>query len=204
MSCWLTCMYVLFDSLCLQVTDCDALPSAEDCVNATAIDTSAFFGESGNTDLTDVQVFPKASECSLVGGSTKGVWYTLEGDGACYNATTLGSQFDTILSVYTGEADCQDLVCLTENDDGSSGSGYGYGGAFGVTSKVVWRTEVGKTYYILLGGLGSSSGAYRFSLEVGGNLLCCVFFCIVLLPALVVVAVTVTATVMCFGITSFY
>jgi hypothetical protein len=177
-------VHFLLDSLCLQFADCDALPSvpsppsAEDCINATAIDTSVFFGDSGNTDLTDVQAFPKAFECSLVGDSTKGVWYTLEGDGTCFYATTLGSGFDTILSVYTGEAFCQDLVCLTENDDGSGG-GYGYGGyegGFGLSSKVVWRTEMGQSYYILLGGLGISSGPYRFSLEVRGNLLCCVFY----------------------------
>jgi hypothetical protein len=161
------------------------VPSVEDCINAVVIDTSAFFGESGDTNEANVQGFPET--CPLVGESTRGVWYTLEGDGACYNATTLGSQFDTILSVYTGEADCQDLACLTENDDGvSSGYGYGYGGGFGVTSNVVWRTEVGQAYYILLGGLGSSSGAYRFSLEVRGKRLCCV------VPLLALVAVAVT------------
>jgi hypothetical protein len=128
------------------------------------IDTSAPFGDSGSTSFADVQAFPEVFTCSLVGESTQGVWYTLEGNGACYNATTLGSGFDTILSVYTGETDCQDLFCLTENDDGSN-SGYGYG--FGVTSNVFFRTEVGQTYYILLAGLYSfASGPYRFSLEV--------------------------------------
>jgi hypothetical protein len=130
------------------------------------IDTSAPFADSGSTSFADVQAFPEVFTCSLVAEYTQGVWYTLEGNGACYNATTLGSLFDTILSVYTGEKDCQDLFCLTENDDGDN-SGYG----FGVNSNVFFRTEVGQTYYILLAGLGRfSSGPYRFSLEVR---ICC-------------------------------
>jgi hypothetical protein len=138
------------------------------------------FTDSGNTSITNVQAFPEVFTCSLVGAATQGVWYTLEGDGACFNATTLGSRFDTILSVYIGEAGCQDLFCLIENDDGSNSgdNGYGYGG-FGVTSNVVWKTEVGQTYYILLGGLASTSGPYRFSLEVSTSqaVLLCVVFC---------------------------
>jgi hypothetical protein len=35
-----------------------------------------------------------------------------------------------ILSVYNGEAGCQDLLCLIENHDESS-NGYGYGGVMG-------------------------------------------------------------------------
>jgi hypothetical protein len=123
--------------------------------------------------------------CSLVGESTQGVWYTLEGDGACYNANTIGSRFDTILSVYLGEAGCQDLFCLIENDDGiNNGYGYGYGGdVVGVTSDVVWKTEVGQTYYILLGGFSINSGPYRFSLEVRRKQFYCVlYFCCCSLP----------------------
>jgi hypothetical protein len=161
------------------------------------IDTSPY-ADSGSTSFSDVQAFPGAFTCSLVGDSTQGVWYTLEGDGACYNATTFGSQFDTILSVYNGEAGCQDLLCLIENHDESSiGYGYGYGGVIGGTSNVVWRTEVGQTYYILLGGFGSNSGPYSFSLAVRREQFYFVLYFFVLLLALAAVAVTALLIPVC-------
>jgi hypothetical protein len=145
------------------------LAGKDDCLVAENI-ASVPFTSSGDTQETLGQGFAEAQTCDLVRDFTQGVWFTLVGNGACYNATTLGSRFDTILSVYTGEADCQDLFCLTQNDDGSN-SGYGYG--IGLTSKVVFRTEVEQSYYILLAGIGSSSGSYRFSLEVRRTFLCC-------------------------------
>jgi hypothetical protein len=167
------------------------LAGKDDCLVATGIE-SVPFTSSGDTQDMLGQGFDEAQTCNLVEDFTRGVWFQLEGDGLCYNATTLGSTFDTILSVYTGEADCQDLLCLTENDDGrysgygygygygygggfnGTSNGYGYGGGFNATSKVVWRTEIGETYYILLGGLAGQAGNYEFSLNVSAKpLLCC-------------------------------
>jgi hypothetical protein len=167
------------------------LAGKDDCLVAKGIE-SVPFTSSGDTQDTLGQGFDEAQTCDLVEDFTRGVWFQLEGDGACYNATTLGSTFDTILSVYTGEADCQDLFCLTENDDGdnsgygygynNSGYGYGYGyvGGYNATSKVVWRTEIGETYYILLGGLAGQAGNFEFSLNVSAKplLYCAVLLCL--------------------------
>jgi hypothetical protein len=148
----------------------------DDCLVAEII-ANVPFTSSGDTRETLGQGFDEAQTCELVEDFTRGVWFQLPGDGLCYNATSLGSTFDTTIMLYTGEADCEDLFCLIENDDGSSNSGYGYRsleendgygyeGGFGVTSKVAWRTEIGETYYILLGGLAGQAGLYEFSLNV--------------------------------------
>jgi hypothetical protein len=139
----------------VQLQDCGGIPSSDDCVNATVLTGTPFIG-SGNTESADLQIFSEARSCSLVGPSTKGDWYVLEGDGLCYNATTLGSRFDTILAVYDGEKGCEGLICLDENDDGG----------FDLSSLVFFETEPGVSYYILVAGLGGQSGPYRFSLEV--------------------------------------
>jgi hypothetical protein len=158
------------------------LTGKNDCLVAETI-TSVPFTSSGDTRDTLGQGFDEAQTCSLVEEYTRGVWFQLSGDGLCYNATSLGSTFDTTIMVYTGEADCEDLFCLTENDDGSSsGYGYGYGGGFNTTgggfdatSKAEWRTKIGEMYYVLLGGLAGQAGLYEFSLNVSAKPLFCFF-----------------------------
>lgn len=153
----------------------------DDCLVAETI-ASVPFASSGDTQETLGQGFEEAQTCSLVEDFTRGVWFQLAGDGLCYNATSLGSMFDTTIAVYTGDADCEGLLCLLQNDDGGSG-GYGFNvttddgyGGYGsdVTSKVAWRTEIGETYYILLGGLANAAGPYQFSLNVSAKPLCAV------------------------------
>jgi hypothetical protein len=174
-------------------------PSAgkEDCLVAESI-ASVPFASSGDTQETLGQGFDEAQTCFLVNDLTRGVWFQLSGDGLCYNASSLGSAYNAVIAVYAGDADCEGLVCLTqnfnntwyesENEDEDEDDDLrtevtteGYGGDdrrledeeendddFGLTltSEVLWRTEVGETYYILLGGLFGDAGSYEFSLDV--------------------------------------
>jgi hypothetical protein len=80
-------------------------------------------------------------------GFGSGVWYrfapTLNGK---IDVDTIGSDFDTILAVYSGS--CGALVQLSCDDDGG----------VGVTSKTSVPVSAGETYYILAGGYGGDIG----------------------------------------------
>jgi hypothetical protein len=146
----------LLDSPTLQTTDCSLLPSEEDCANATLISSLSYF-DTGTTANRLAGFNEEAQSCSFVNVNTRGVWYTLVGDGLCYNASTGGTRdLDTTLSVYTGEPVCQDLACLAENDD-SGGD---------LTSLVFWETEPGVSYFLLVAALGIQSGPYQLSVAV--------------------------------------
>jgi hypothetical protein len=143
-----------------------------DCLVAETI-ASVPFQSFGNTQETLGQGFEEAQTCNLVEDFTRGVWFQLAGNGLCYNATSLGSTYDTTIAVYTGQADCEDLLCLTQNG-AYEGDGFGN---FIMTSKVAFRTEVGETYYILLGGLVGDAGSFEFSVDVSVKPLWCCLSC---------------------------
>jgi hypothetical protein len=95
---------------------------------------------------------PFPGECYNVESSTKSVWYVVEGDGSCLSASTLGSNFDTVLAVYKGEG-CQGLTCVAQSE-------YYY------SDEVSWKTENGETYYILVGGSYRNAGSFFLQIEV--------------------------------------
>jgi hypothetical protein len=90
-----------------------------------------------------------------VSPDTKAVWYSISNstDDDCFIAST-ESNFDTVLAVYEGEG-CDELTCVTENDD--------FGGL--VLSKAFWAGGAGRTYYVLVGGLGAGSGELTLTVE---------------------------------------
>jgi hypothetical protein len=139
----------------------------EDCIEGEMI-TSVPFMSFGDTTLALGQGFEEAQTCTLVNAFTRGVWFQLAGTGLCYNATSLVGTYQPTIAVYTGEADsCESLMCVIQNDDGRREGGYrGYGNGFGLTSNVLWRTEVGETYYILQGAFCGNAGPYEFSVDV--------------------------------------
>jgi hypothetical protein len=95
---------------------------------------------------------PFPSECYNVEPSTKSVWYIMRGDGSCLSASTLGSNFDTVLAIYKGDG-CEDLTCVTQSE-------YDY------NDEVSWKTEIGEIYYILVGGSYGNAGSYFLQIEV--------------------------------------
>ncbi|MCC6576059.1 MAG: T9SS type A sorting domain-containing protein, partial [Flavobacteriales bacterium] len=87
--------------------------------------------------------------------SAPGVWYTVTGSGGAMTAALCGSAYDTKIGVFTGT--CGSLVCQGGNDDDC-----------GLQSSVSWTSVQGTTYYILVTGYGSSSGAYTLEVVCAG------------------------------------
>lgn len=84
------------------------------------------------------------------------MWYKVIGDGGGLRASTCGpgTDFDTRLSIYTGD-NCQRLRCLISDDNGC-----------GFQSSVYWSSKNLETYYILVhGNLFSSFGDFTLSIE---------------------------------------
>ena len=95
-------------------------------------------------------------DCEVIIPSSQVIWYEWVGDGSCSIVSTEGSDFDTVLGVYTGDA-CSDLTCEVQSDDIGPTT----------TSEVVWQTEPGVQYKLALGGAyGFWGGAYNLSITV--------------------------------------
>ena len=103
---------------------------------------------SGNTSGFGADVAPF---CGTTDGTGGGVWYRFVGTGTNTTASLCGSAYDTKVRVYTGS--CGALTCTVGNDD-----------FCGLQSQVTWNATAGVTYYILVHGFGSSSGAYTLTL----------------------------------------
>lgn len=79
-----------------------------------------------------------------------GVWYTFVGDGQNTTLSLCGSSYDTKIGVFTGS--CGSLTCLTGNDD-----------YCGLQSQVSFLTTNGTTYYVLVTGFNTASGAFTLA-----------------------------------------
>jgi len=71
--------------------------------------------------------------------------------------STLGSSFDTILGVYTGDA-INNLTKIARNDDDS--------GADTRTSKVTFTATKGTTYDIVVDGYNAATGRIKLSISI--------------------------------------
>jgi hypothetical protein len=74
----------------------------------------------------------------------------VEGDGSCYTASAAGSTFETVVAIYDGRS-CDRLSCSAQSEYGSD---------------ISWETQIGETYYILVGGLYGNSGLFSLNIEV--------------------------------------
>lgn len=127
------------------------------CNNATVADQLPFF-DSGN--VQSLQVLGSdfdAFTCPTISSGPVARWYRIAGTSSCIRASTTGSTFDTVLSVYGGE--CGSVTCLRENDDTEGG---------GLTSEVEWFGQDGEIYFILLSSFGNvvDSDGYNLSVTV--------------------------------------
>jgi hypothetical protein len=132
-------------------------PENDEC--ETAFNVAAFpFSDSASLDFasgSDVNFGyddddAYANNCYNVRPSTKSVWYLVEGDGSCYTASAAGSTFKTVVAIYDGPS-CDRLSCSAQSEYGSD---------------ISWETQIGETYYILVGGLYDTSGFFSLSIEV--------------------------------------
>ncbi len=122
-----------------------APPPNDLCANAININCGQVI--TGATSLGTVDVVPG---CTTTFGTAPGVWYKFTGDGSPVTISLCGSAYDTKLGVFTGS--CGALVCVAGNDD-----------FCGVQSQVTFNTNGGFTYYILVTGFSTASGAYTLT-----------------------------------------
>jgi len=122
------------------------------CANATAITAGTY---AGTTVCMGADVAPT---CTTTDGTGGGVWYAYTAATTCNVITASlcggGTSYDSKIRVYEGT--CGALTCVVGNDD-----------FCGLQSQVSWNATAGTTYYILVHGYGTSSGAYSLTVSEG-------------------------------------
>jgi hypothetical protein len=124
-------------------------PSNDDFENATDV----MLGTSVQQNTTDatVQLGEPTTDCLTTSGHT--VWFRYfapQNEGV--HADTVGSNYDTILTVYQG-TQLNNISLVDCNDDGTVGT----------TSSLDFNVIEGNTYYIQLAGYDTDSGNLTFS-----------------------------------------
>ena len=79
----------------------------------------------------------------------KTVWYTVEGTGGPVTIDTAGSNFDTIVGVYS--ADLEQIACVDDVFDAG----------FSLQSRVTWDTGPGELYLVQVGGFAAEYGLLK-------------------------------------------
>ena len=95
--------------------------------------------------------------CVTTNGTGGKIWYEFIGTGDVVTATTCSAltSYDTKLWVFSG--DCNNLTCVTGNDDDFNCVNDIF------SSTVEFVSTLGETYYIIVGGFGTSQGNYELS-----------------------------------------
>ncbi len=121
-------------------------PANDDFANATAVNLAGLTGTT--VDSTHETGEPEHVRTGI--GSAHSIWYrwTAPSDGLL-DLNTQGSDFDTLLAVYTGSS-VSALTGVAANDDAGSG---------GLWSQVSLGVVSGVTYRIAVDGYGTRSGA---------------------------------------------
>jgi hypothetical protein len=162
--------------------DCPEIPDNDEC--ETAFNVTAFpFSDSGSTLLAsplniseytggynggyngngnnngngynggyNEVILPPDYNCRSLDPSSKSVWYLVEGDGSCMTSSVTSSNFDPSVSVFRGNQ-CGELTCISRSDD------YNSKGAS-------WKTVIGETYYVIVGGRYRRVGDFFLDIEV--------------------------------------
>jgi hypothetical protein len=127
-------------------------PANDDCANAAVIAIGGI--DSGDTTLATADVAPF---CDTSDGTGGGVWYQVTGNGNQLVASLCSGNtlYDSKLRVYCGS--CAGLVCVAGNDD-----------TCGLQSEVVWDTDSGVDYLILVHGFSGSVGPYELGVFDNG------------------------------------
>jgi len=134
------------------------------CASDTFANCVALAGKVGSLTDNTVNATKESDEPNHAGNpGGHSVWY-------CWTATTnqpvtlstIGSGFDTVLAVYTGN-DVANLTVVTNNDD--------IAGATNRMSRVVFVPTTGTTYHIAIDGFGGAAGNVELSWnQAGGSL----------------------------------
>ena len=124
-----------------------ALPPANDAF----ADGVALSGDNGGTSGTNVDGTKETNEPAHAGvPGGKSVWYRWTATRAGQAVfSTCGSDFDTVLAVYTGTAVDSLTHLVSSNNDGDCGS----------SSQLSFVASAGTQYHIAVDGVGGASGA---------------------------------------------
>lgn len=145
-------LYASLTSILLSASAAVAQPANDQCLQAITIACGQTVQGSTSTATAD----GNAINC-VTNISAPGVWYSIVGTGdAITLSTCLNYGFDTKLNVYSGP--CQALVCVAGNDDG---------GDCEQGSTVVFPSEVGVNYLVLVQGYDNSIGDFDLSVSCG-------------------------------------
>ena len=139
----------------LEIT-CAQPPVNDDCSNALPITCGdTVVGTTINATIDDTV----APTCDT-GVTSPGVWYTFTDASGLVSDVTItmcsgagGADYDSKLSVYTGDCGAPPLTCVVGNDD-----------TCGLQSEVTFQSDGSTTYYVLVHGFGGATG--NFTLEV--------------------------------------
>ncbi len=135
------------------------IQGSEDCANRVSLPIGQQI--EGTTAGYAIDNVPT---CSTILNTAPGVWYSVIGNGTTLTATTCldpaGSpfQYDTKLGVFCGT--CDNLVCITGNDDNCSG-------VSGLYSTVTWCSAPGQEYFLLVTGFSTASGIFDLLVTSG-------------------------------------
>ena len=119
-------------------------PANDACAGAITV------ANPSTTNGTTVGATADVTACATF--TSRGIWYAVVGDGQEYTASLCGSAYDTWISVYSGT--CAGLTCIVQNDDFCN-----------LQSQASWCTNAGTTYYILVNGFNTASGAFTMAMS---------------------------------------
>lgn len=138
----------------VQCTSCVPPPPPANDLCAGALPIACGQTIAGTTTAATID---PVGTCVTALGTAPGVWYTFAGDGSTTTLSLCGSSYDTKIGVFSGS--CAGLTCVTGNDDFCA-----------LQSQVTFTANVGTTYYVLVTGFGTNSGAFTLNRS-------CVFPC---------------------------
>ena len=150
------CLGVLLSIFATRVVQ--AAPVNDNFASATVLTGDTNFVTAFNVDATAEPGEPDHADTP--GG--KSVWWSWQAPfTGSVSISTVGTKFDTVLAVYTGDL-VSNLQVVAANDD-AEGLGFG-----SVVSAVVFRALAGETYHIAVDGFNGASGAINLSVGPTG------------------------------------
>ena len=138
-----------FGAFVLDAESLAAPPANDLCADATLLSIPSQV--SGSTLAATADNF---GGCGANGSSA--VWYSVVGTGGRLVAKLCGSNYDTFISVHSG--DCGALVCVGSNDDAGDD-------ACGLQSAFAWDSVDGTVYRIRVFGFSTRSGDYVLQVQ---------------------------------------
>jgi len=134
--------------------DCEEDGGNDKCTRATEVTTLPFqdqISDPGASYFDD-----SGLPCSLVNSfnATSGRWYSVEGTGKCFSASSLGDH-SVVLAVLQGNS-CDNLACVEQKSNAGGDS----------RTLVVWETEIRMSYQVFAGHQVSGGATFALAVRV--------------------------------------